>query len=105
MMNTENAEAVGAPVEPTVRPLRLRWHARKQPALGEELFAPVPAIEHSVGSAGYTVRQDMSGLWIVTWWHGNRGHAVESEMTEVRAKAAAQAHFDMLVSALLEPAA
>jgi hypothetical protein len=72
---------------------------------GEELFAPVPAIEHSVGSAGYTVRQDTSGLWLVTWWHGNRGHAVESEMTEARAKAAAQAHFDMLVSALLEPAA
>ena len=73
--------------------------------LGEELFAPVPAIEHSVGSAGYTVRQDTSGLWIVTWWHGNRGHFVESEMTETRAKAAAQEHFDMMVCALLEPAA
>ena len=101
---TENSAGAG-PVERGVRPLRLRWHARRQPALGEELFAPVPAIEHSVGSAGYTVRCDTSGLWCVTWWHGNRGHAIESEMTETRAKAAAQAHFDLMVRALLEPAA
>lgn len=107
-MNAETMEghdAVAGPVERPVRPMRLRWHARREPVLGEELFAPVPAIEHSVGSAGYTVRQDTSGLWIVTWWHGNRGHAVESEMTETRAKGAAQEHFDMMVCALLEPAA
>ena len=103
---TEQTQPAGnGPVQREVRPLRLRWHARRQPVLGEELFAPVPAIEHSVGSAGYTVRQDTSGLWCVTWWHGNQGHPIESEMTEAKAKATAQVHFNMMVCALLEPSA
>ena len=100
-----NEAAAEPPLDCRVMPLRLRWSDRQQPVLGNELFAPVPAIEHSVGSAGYTVRRDMSGIWNVSWWHGNRGYSVGSEITEAMAKAAAQAHFDMLVRSLLETGA
>lgn len=65
----------------------------------------IPLLEHSVGSAGYTVTFDPSEeKWHGTFWHGNRGHYVDGYAVIHKTKESAQAschrHFLRLLAAL-----
>lgn len=65
------------------------------------LFAAVPVLEHSVGSARYEVFLTPIG-WECTFWHGNRGHNIVMHAQTVQlAQDGAQKHFDKLVNAFL----
>lgn len=56
-------------------------------------------------SAHYTITFDrFTSRWRTTWWHGNRGHYVNSlnnYKTKEEAKAACNIHFKSLVKELL----
>jgi len=86
-----------------MKPLVLPWREMDpDPVFGWGLRSDQPWIEHSVGTAGYEIRNDSFGRgYCLTWWHGNRGHSVGSLLPTIdAAKEAAAKHLAAIVDGI-----
>ena len=86
-----------------MQPLVLPWREMDpDPVFGWGLRSDQPWIEHSVGAAGYEIRNDSFGRgYCLTWWHGNRGHGIGSPWPTIdAAKEAASKHLAAMVAGI-----
>ena len=85
------------------RSLVMHWYEMdRDPIFGWGLRSDQNWLEHSVGAAGYEIRNDTFGRgYSLKWWHGNRGHGIGSPWPTIEAaKDAAARHLAAMVNGI-----
>jgi hypothetical protein len=87
----------------TVQDLVLCWRKMPtDPVFGWGLRCDQEWLEHGVGPAGYEIRKEIYGSgYHVTWWHGNRGYPIGSNVDTVdEAKTVASRHIARILKGI-----